>query len=721
MDNIVEHVADGQTNTAKVLKSVCRSCHGGCGTLLHVEGERLVKVIGDPDSPFNKGRLCPIGNATLELVYHPDRLKYPLRRKGERGSGEWQRISWDEALDEIAQRLSAIKQEFGAEAVHFGTGTGRHHIRWVSRFAFAFGSPNWSEPGFAQCFHPRVNTCFATMGDFPVSDYTAGHQAECIMYWGHQPLNSGPDGETRFNARDALRGAGKIICIDPRETYIAKKADLWLQLRPGTDDALALAMLNVIIFENLYDADFVARHCYGFDELAERVKDKTPEWATDITWLPADKIRAAARLFAAAKPGLMEWGVAIEQTPNCIQTVRAVSLIPAITGNIDVPGGWVFGMHCLGGVPSLLDTMPLEQQQKRLGYDRFKMLCADGAQLPAAHIPAVLQAMRTGEPYPVKAMMVFGDNTLTTYGDTKVVYDSLMALDFLVHADLFMTPTAQLADIVLPAASWPEINEVAGLPTIAGNVALANQQAVRTHECKSDEEIFVALARRLGLEHCTEDPEEVYDAQLAAGGSGLSFDELKQVGYYQAEIKYRKFEETGFNTPTGKIELYATNLEAWGYDPLPYYQEPPESPVSAPDVAADYPLILTTGARNPFFFNSEHRQLASCRKGARQPVAEIHPDTAAAHGIEDGGWMWIESPRGRIRQLAKLTTGIDAGVIHTEFGWWFPEADPPDYGVWQSNANVLTSTKPPYDPAMGTYQLRSLLCRVSAVAADEVG
>ena len=295
MDNIVEPTASDDADTAKVLKSVCRSCHGGCGTLLHVEGERLVKVTGDPDSPFNKGRLCPIGNATLELVYHPDRLKHPLRRKGERGSGEWQRISWDEALDEITQRLSAIKQEFGAEAVHFGTGTGRHHIRWVSRFAFAFGSPNWSEPGFAQCFHPRVNTCFATMGDFPVSDYTAGHQAECIMYWGHQPLNSGPDGETRFNARDALRGATNIICIDPRETYIAKKADLWLQLRPGTDDALALAMLNVIIYEKLYDADFVARHCYGFDELAERVKDKTPEWAADITWLPADCSRPPGR------------------------------------------------------------------------------------------------------------------------------------------------------------------------------------------------------------------------------------------------------------------------------------------------------------------------------------------------------------------------------------------------------------------------------------------
>jgi thiosulfate reductase/polysulfide reductase chain A len=167
--------------------------------------------------------------------------------------------------------------------VHLGTGTGRHHLRWVSRFAFSFGSPNWSEPGFAQCFHPRVNTGIQTMRDFPVSDFLGDTPAQCICYWGHQPLNSGPDGETRFNSRDSLKNNPKIIVVDPRETFLAKKADVWLQLRPGTDDALALAMIHVIIEEGLQDKGFNDNYTHGYDELAARVKDMMPEWASKIT------------------------------------------------------------------------------------------------------------------------------------------------------------------------------------------------------------------------------------------------------------------------------------------------------------------------------------------------------------------------------------------------------------------------------------------------------
>ncbi len=212
--------------SAHIYKSVCRSCHGGCGTLMHVEDGRLVKVRGDPDSPLNRGRLCPIGTATLDLVYHPDRLKHPLRRTGPRGSGSWQRISWDEALEEISTRLLAIRRDFGAESIALGTGTGRHHIRWVSRFGHALGTPNWAEPGFAQCFHPRVNTCLLTYGDFPVCDFTSNTKPQCILYWGHNPLNSGPDGETRFNARDSLAHNPKVIVVDPRETELSKRTDV---------------------------------------------------------------------------------------------------------------------------------------------------------------------------------------------------------------------------------------------------------------------------------------------------------------------------------------------------------------------------------------------------------------------------------------------------------------------------------------------------------------
>ncbi|MCP4074329.1 MAG: molybdopterin-dependent oxidoreductase [Hyphomicrobiales bacterium] len=711
MDSFADNNAWNPNLGKTVLKSVCRSCHGGCGTIMHVKNGELVRVEGDPDSPLNKGRLCPIGVATKDLVYHRDRLKYPMRRKGERGCGEWKRISWDDALNEIAEKLQNIKDEFGAESIVMGTGTGRHHIRWVSRFGHALGTPNWCEPGFAQCFHPRINASLLTFGDFPVCDFTGNTPAELILYWGHNPIHSGPDGETRFNVRDSLASKPKIIVIDPRETFLAKRADLWLQLRPGTDDALALAMLNVMIKDEIYDKEFVREWTYGFDALANRVKDNTPEWAEEITWVKAADIRKAAHLFASIKPSLMEWGVAIEQTPNCIQTVRAVSMLPAITGNIDIPGAWIFGMGGIGRFPSLIENISEEMNAKRLGADRFKMLCGEGADLPAAHIPTVLQAMREGKPYPVKAFMVFGNNTLTTYGNSSQVYESLMKLDFMVCADLFMTPTAELADIILPAAAWPELDQIAGLPTRAANVVLAQQKVVQIGECKSDEEIFVELARRMNLDCCREPVEDVLDEQLEAG-IGMKFSDLKKIGFFKIPFRYQKFRENGFKTPTGKIELFSTRFQEMGYDPLPSYEEPPESPVSTPDIAKDFPLVLTTGGRIPFFFNSEHRQLKRLRKARPDPLAEIHPDTAKQMGIKDGDWMWIETRRGKIRQKAKIWNGIDPRVIHVEHGWWFPEKPAPEYGVWESNANLLTSNLPPYDPQMGTYHLRGLLCRV---------
>jgi len=711
--NVNRPVPQSNNLGTTVLKSVCRSCHGGCGVLLHVRDGVLVKVEGDRESPLNHGRLCPIGTVTVDIVNHPDRLKYPRRRIGPRGSGQWTRISWDEALDEISERLLAIREKFGPESIALGTGTGRHHIRWVSRFGHALGTPNWCEPGFAQCFHPRVNTCSLTFGDFPVSDFTGGTPPACMLFWGHNPLNSGPDGETRFNVREALDTNPKVIVVDPRETELARRADIWLQLRPGTDDALALAFLNVIIGEDIFDAPFVNQWTYGFDALRSHVRTFTPEWASSITWVPADKIRGAARLFARTKPAMLEWGCAIEHTPKCIQTIRAISMIPALSGNVDVPGGWVFGMHGIGRFPSLIENLTPEANAKRLGADRFKLLSGEGADLPAAHIPTLLQAMREGKPYPVKAFLVFGNNTLTTYANSSLVYKSLMNLDYMVCADLFMTPTAELADIVLPAALWPEIDQLAGLPTVAANVVLANQRAVRIGECKSDEEIFVELARRMNLPVGTESVEDVLNGQLARGGLDITFEQLKEKGSIIVPFKYRKYEDGGFRTPTGKIELYSTRFEELGYAPLPYYEEPPESPVSQPDIFEDYPLVLTTGARIPCFFNSEHRQIENLRKARRDPMTEIHPETAARYGIKKGDWMWIETKRGRIRQRAKVTTGIDPRVIAAEHGWWFPEDAAPEYGVWKSNVNLLTDNQPPYDRAMGTYQLRALLCRVA--------
>lgn len=700
-----------------VLKSVCHGCHGGCSVLLHVEDGVLTQVEGDPEGPLNHGAICPIGVSAPDLVYHPDRLKYPLKRKGPRGSGQWERISWDEALDTIVAKIKEIKRDYGPESIVLGTGTGRHHCKWVIRFANAVGTPNWCEPGTAQCFLPRVNVSFLTFGDFPVGDFSGNAKPECILYWGHNPLNSGPDGETRFASRENCIASEHIIVVDPRANELTKRADVWLQLRPGTDDALALAMIHVIINENLYDRAFVERWCHGFEELRAHVQSYSPEWAEPITWVPAERIRAAARLFATAKPGQMEWGCAIEHTPNTIQTVRAVALLPALTGNIDVPGGWVFGGGLTGLPPFLRDALPADVAAKRLGNGKYKLLCEESI-MPAAHIPSVLKAMRDGDPYPIKAFLVFGNNTLGTYANSKDVYEALMKVDFMIHADLFMQPTAELADIVLPVASWPELDGVHTAPFVSAYVVGPIQRAVRIGECKSDEEIFVELARRLDLPVGQESVEEVIAQELAGGSHGLGFEELKQRGSVLLPLEYRKYEREGFRTPTGKVELYSTRLEQMGYAPLPYYEEPPESPYSTPELARDYPLVLTTGHRSPVYFHSEGRQIARLRKAHKEPRAEIHPDTAARYGIQDGEWMWIENARGRVRQRAKFSAAIDPRVIAAEHGWWFPEQKDPTHGIWQSNINVLTNNQPPYDPAMGTYQLRGLLCRVSPVVAE---
>ena len=549
------------------------------------------------------------------------------------------------------------------------------------------------------------------MGQLPVCTYTNDVYPDLILFWGHNPIYSGPDGELGFGVKEALARKPKTIVVDPRETMLARRSDIWLQLRPGTDDALALAMLHVIIEEGLQDQEFVDQWTYGFDELAERVAQYTPEWAEPITWVPAEKIRAAARLYAEVRPSMLEWGCAIEHTPNCFQTVRALLCLPSITGNIDQPGSWSFGMLALPPFPQLFETMDDEQAKKRLGFDQHKVLSGEGAQLPSAHIPTVFKAIRTGDPYPIKMGMIFGNNAFATYGDAKLVYETLTALDYLVVAELYMTPTAEIADIVLPAATWAEVDAIPAVPFYGQNVVLAQQKTIQYAECKQDEVMMTEICRCLGTEHNTEDPEAVYDYLLGAK-LGLTFAELKAKGFHQLDYKFRKYEKTGFQTQSGKIELYSLAMEHLGLDPLPYFEEPPESPDATPELAEDYPYILITGARIPMYFQSEFRQLPTLRRGRREPECEIHPDTATELGLADGDWVSVESPRGRCRQKLRLFEGIDPRVIHVQHGWWFPEEVGPDYGIWRSNANALTSMDPPYCPSMGTYQLRALLCRV---------
>jgi anaerobic selenocysteine-containing dehydrogenase len=455
----------------------------------------------------------------------------------------------------------------------------------------------------------------------------------------------------------------------------------------------------------------VDKHVHGWDAFKERVKEYPLERVEEITWVKQDLIREAARMYATTKPAALHWGVPTEQNINCTDCTRLMTGLMAVTGNLDVPGGNVLAVPPPVRVVSEFGRhrdLPREQWQKRLGGEQYKLASRVALITPKPAWDAIL----TGKPYPVKAGLFCGSNPVITRANAKEVYEALQKLDFLAVIDFFLTPTAELADVFLPAATWLEQNYVGDFWKRHGYV-VARQKAVEIGECWQDHKIFQELGKRMGQEEDWWDTvEDALDYMLEP--SGLTWDQFKEMGYLKGEMEYRKYEERGFSTPTRKVELYSTVLEKWGRDPLPRYREIPESPVSRPDLLDRYPYILNAGLRIPTYFHSANRNLPWLREIRPDPIVEIHPETAKKHGIEDEQWVYIESPRGRIRQRVKLNDGIDPRVIVAEHGWWFPELEDPGHGWDISNVNVLTDNAPEIsDPVMGATNLRVLLCNIS--------
>jgi len=705
----------------RVVKSVCGLCAGNCGVLVTVENGKAVAIRGDPESPLNRGALCPIGQASLEYLYHPDRLTRPLRRVGERGGGEWQQISWDEALNLTAEALNKVKQEDGPEAVMMVHGSAKGSMdTHLVRLANAFGTPNVVCSDYV-CHVPRMLAAELTFGFFPGADY--GYPPACLISWGAN------DAETHFSRHSSLvqavKKGAKLIAIDPRETEVTKMADLWLRVRPASDLALALAMINVIINEGLYDKDFVAKWTVGFDKLKAHIQDYPPEKVAEITWVPADSIVKAARLYARSRSGHIEWGNALDQNLNSFQAARAISILMAISGNLGVPGGEIES-HGSGfrfedtessesGVLGrwsaqleLRDRIPREKRQSRVGAD-LNMLPDFRYVLPHSVIRCILE----GVPYRIHAAFIQASNPLSSWPDAGQTYEALRKLDFLAVSDMFMTPTAALADIVFPVASYLEFDGVQMPPN--GAVVQLQRKVAQIGECRSDHEIINALAKRLGLAaYFWDSIDDFWDAILKP--VGLTFEEFKKIGLFTGKEKqpdkYRRYEQNGFRTPSGKVELYSSRLKEWGFDPLPFYHEPPETPYSDPELAKEYPLILTSWKLRPYR-HSGGRQIGSLRNSHPEPVTMIHPETAGKLGITEGDWVYIETSRGRIRQKAVLTDSIDPRVVGVDYGWWFPERGASElYGWAESNVNVLTSDKPPFNREMGSANLRGFLCKV---------
>ena len=723
----------------KVVRTMARNgpgCHEGCGVLLYVRDGRLVKVEGDPDFPHNQGRLCPRCLALPHVIYHPDRLKYPLKRTGERGEGKWERITWDEAYETIVNNFNRVKRENGPEAAVFFRGTGRDIGSYISRLAYSFGSPNVADfapmDGHA-CHRPRTITMRALMGNYAAADcaqfFTERFESlnwklpGCIIVWGNNPVVSSPDGFMGHWLIECMKRGTEIIVIDPVRTWLATRARVWMQIRPGTDAALALGMLNVIINEKLYDEEFVREWTHGFDSLRMRVQEFTPEKVSEITWVPPGQIIEAARLYATSKPAAIQMGVALEQNRECVANIHSVVALWTITGNLDVRGGQIFrsrlfGFHRLVNIWGS-ELLTEEQKRKQVGAGKYPLL--DWAESPPNEV--LTDQILSGVPYPIKAGWFQTTNSFACgAADARRVYTALKKLDFNVVVDLFMTPTAMaLADIVLPAAAYPERDGIAQPGGNASYVGCINKAMEPVGECKSDMEINLEIGRRLNPGAWPWlNVQDMFTAMLEP--LGMTFEEFRKVGVAYDAMDYRKFEsgllrpdgKPGFDTPTGKVELHSTILERCGLDGLPYYEEPPESPVSTPEIAREYPLILITGRRTWGFFHSEHRQIPMLRRMNPDPITEIHPRTATELGIKEGDWVFIESRYGRCRQRARLNSGIHPKVVSSQHAWWFPEKPGPEpglFGVWESNINLLLPPGWTGKSGLG-YPFKNQMCRI---------
>lgn len=695
---------------------------------LHVKDGVLVSVEGDPEHPVTRGALCPRCLALKDVVYHKDRIYYPMKRDPkDRGKDKWERITLEEAFDLLEEKTRHFTDTYGAESIVVFCGTGREATIYHNELTFmGFGSPNacYAQSGWA-CYAPRVSSMAYLMGGgYPEIDYAArypdrydhpGWEApKYIMLWGKEPLKSNADGFWGHAVIDLMKDHGtKLICVDPRITWLGTRAELNLQLRPGTDAALALALLNVIINEDLYDHEAVEKWCYGFDELVERVQEYSPSKAAEITWVPEELIIEAARKFATNKHSAIGWGLAVDQNPNGIQVGQALLSLLAITDNLDVPGGCTLGLPIdddtnVDMIKRALEagTISPELFEKRIGAKEYPFVC----QLMSTNHPdSVLDTLETFEPYRLR-MGVFQSSNVVGGAITSAQERWLEAMkdsfEFVCATELFQNPTTMaLADLIIPLKTFAEHNTMVE-SHYGFNVAFhgACNKAVDVVEGVSDLEFMMKIGERMFPDYWSQFKGlEDYMAKVQLP-KGYTWESFREEGIVQPEEIYRKCEkglmrfdgQPGYMTPTGRIELWSTVYQEFGDDPLPYYIEPPFSPISTPELFEKYPFVLTTGGRTYTSFHSEHRQIDRLREIVPLPTVEINPAAAAGLEISEGDWVWIENQNGRVKQVAHLTEGIDERVVHAHHGWWFPEQDgeePNLFGFRQSNINMIMPHK----------------------------
>lgn len=694
---------------AEMVKTLCQMCSRLCGMNVYLQKGRVIKTEGMPEHPCSKGGLCAKGLASVQYEHSPQRLLHPLKRIGERGEGKWQQITWEEALDITARKLKETRDKYGAPSIFFYRGQGAGWgSPWVHqrRFMNALGSPNYGAHS-QLCYIPRQMAWTYTVGRVMVPDF---ENAKLMILWGYNPFYSAVANLGR-RVVDARKRGAKMIVIDPRFTGPAAKADIYVQPRPGTDGALALAMLNVVIEKGLYDRDFVAKWTHGFDQLAEMVKEWTPEKASEITWVPAGLIREIAELYGSTRPATIEAGNGVDQVSNSVQTARAITCLIAISGNLDRPGGNVLPPASTIADMTLKNLLPQDVKSidKHPLYSRIWHIAS----------PDLTDSILTGEPYPIRAMLVQAGDPALTLSESERVRKALRKLDFLAVHDLFMTSTAELADIVFPAASFLEEDSLStysfGLTPATNTRLFGLRRKVLDPpgECHSDLQFIFQLARKMGLGDYFpwETAADAIEEEIRPTGRTMKDLMAHPEGILQVippQDLYEKFEKEGFATGTKKVELYSPLFEEYGYDPLPRYVEPAETPFSQPDLAKEYPLIGSAAIKPGIFTHTQFRNLPWLKDILPEPWVEMHPRMAESLGIKDGEDVYVESPRGKIKVKAMLTEGVHPRAVFLPHGWGEPYA----HGAVD---NMITPDAPNC-PVSSSNSNRAFLCRVTRVA-----
>jgi anaerobic selenocysteine-containing dehydrogenase len=706
----------------KIVPTFCHGCGAAktrCGILCHIKDGEFIRVEGNPEALNNWGygctSLCAKGNAAVQYLYSPNRLKYPMKRVGEKGEGRFQRITWDEALDIIAKKLNETKEKYGPESYAvlspefwpvLGT-LGR-------RFLNVHGSPNYLHS--AICATPRGAATRITIG-VRNSFVDSWENTKLIVNWGANCENSGVNGGEPFGILNAIAKGTKLIDIRPMLDPLGSKANLWLPIRPGTDCALALAILNVIIGEKLYDYDFVTNWCHGFEKLAEHVRKYPPEWAEPITGIPSSKIRKAAGIIATTKPTFIKMGNGVgDQTNDGTSTVSAICLIIAITGNLDVPGGNYCGMPEVG--PGLIKINAISTLAEKAPPDMVKKLVAPEAPLwyqrpgnwesgPTSAYYKALMSVLTGKPYPIRVLNAACTNPLSATRNPLKVAEALKKLEFFFVMDMNWATHVNFADIVLPACSdYEQSHQISVKNTREGTwLGIFNKIVEPLGESRSCWQFYLDLAVKMGYgaDFWNGDMDACLNEQLAP--SGISLEELRESprGIFikrtepPPELQYKRYSSIFKNLPYGKVQCYneliggKDNNRGTGKLPyLPEYKGPPEGIAETPELVKEYPLILSDVHAHRLSQHSYLHDIPYLRELQPYPWIMINPATARHYGIDDGDWIKVKSPHGWSKFKAEYFEGIAPEVLMTKRGWWqsCDELGLPGYSVYDGGSEV---------------------------------